>query len=104
MKLQTIRSGACSHPALENRVCANRSLHLCPWAPSSLDTAARSSPGPSDMRAEVKGQDALWHVPPAQGNCERMGGLWYPGLNREKKLKGGVLWKHPPQNPISAVM
>ena len=56
------------------------------------------------MLAEVKGQDALWDVPPAQGNCERMGGLWYPGLNREKKLKAGVVWKHPPQNPISAMM
>lgn len=44
-----------------------------PWPSLGLDSAGKSSPGPSDMLGEVKGQDALQAVPPVQGICDGMG-------------------------------
>lgn len=103
-KLQTIRSGTCSHPTVECTVDAKRSLHLCPDLCAGLDTAARCRPDPhrpglntkkllgagkidlsgsveqhSALR-EIKGQNVLWEVLPGQSHCESEKS-WYPSIN-----------------------
>lgn len=35
--------------------------------------------------------------PKARGTVRRWEAFGYPGLDREKKLKLGILWKYPPQ-------
>lgn len=39
---------------LESRICANRSLHLCPMAPSGFDTAVRSGSGLNYLRLSIR--------------------------------------------------
>lgn len=122
-RLQTIKCGVWSHPALGGRACVRRSSHPCRSGPH-LALTPRPGAGLAQIylglprRSSFLRQDgSFWKGGRAQGGewtgsrlgCparlgdgERIGGLWCPRLHRERQGDHGGTGQPPREVPCWA--